>query len=236
MMFRRVSTGLAAVAVLSMPVAAAADTLMQKLLRVAGLAATPAPVRAAADKVSPGNIWMAAADRTASKGLTTDGGYTSPIFSPDGRVYALRAGALVRLPQEMGGGVVVHRVPGAVKLVGFDGANPDDLVLLLDTASGGSPLGVLSLKSGKVTPLAFDGTNEEERRMLAQIRGQSREYGTARVYARRESRGGGVPVTDVYIRRGTAAARKISACNSGSCAQPALSPDGQRVAFIKSDR
>jgi len=170
MMLSGFSTGLAVALVVSIPAAATAETLIQKLLRIAGLTAAPAQMRGPADEVEPGNIWMAAADKGTAKALTTDGGYTSPIFSPDGRVYALKGGTLVRLPQETGAGVAVHKVPGAVKLVGFDGANADDLVMLLDAPRAGSPLGVLSLKSGRVTPLPYDAASEEQRRMLAQIR------------------------------------------------------------------
>jgi hypothetical protein len=236
MIFSRVLTGLAAALVLSIPVAATADTLTEKLLRIAGLTAAASPMGGAPMEVEPGNLWMAAADKGTGKALTTDGGYVSPIISPDGRVYALKGGALVRLPQETGAGIVVHNVPGAVKLVGFDGASPDDLVLLLDAPSPGSPLGVLSLKSGRVTPLPYDAASEEQRRMLAQIRGQNREYGTTRVYAKTESRrgpSGRLQWTDVYIRRGTAAPRNVSMCDGVSCVQPALSPDGLGVVFIK---
>ena len=237
-MFSRVSTGLAAALVLSMPAAAAAETLVQKLLRIAGLTAAPTQMRGPADEVEPGNIWIAPADKGAAKALTTDGGYTSPLFSPDGRVYALKGGTLVRLPQETGAGVAVHKVPGAVKLVGFDGANADDLVLLLDAPRAGSPLGVLSLKSGRVTPLPYDAASEEQRRMLAQIRGQEREYGTTTVYTKTESRRGlsrNLQWTDVYIRRGTAAPRNVSGCDGVNCVQPALSPDGRGVVFIKTE-
>jgi hypothetical protein len=236
MELRRVSTGLVAAMVLAMPVGSAAETLIQKLLRIAGLTAAPTQMRGPADAVDPGNIWIVPADKGTAKALTLDGGYTSPIFSPDGRVYALKGETLVRLPQETGGGVPVHKVPRAVKLVGFDSTNPDELVVLLDAAAGNSPLGVLSLKSGRVTPLPYDGTSDENRRMLAQIRAQEREYGSASVYTKTEKRRGlsrNVEWTDVYIRRGTAAPRNVSTCNGVSCVQPALSPDGRSVVFIK---
>src|SRR5258705_154656 len=116
------------------------------------------------------------------------------------------------------------------------GANADALVLLLDAPQSGSPLGVLSLKSGRVTPLPYDAASEEQRRMLAQVRGQEREYGTTMVYTKTESRRGlsrSLQWTDVYIRRGTAAPRNLSACDGVNCVQPALSPDGRGVVFIK---
>jgi hypothetical protein len=171
--------------------------------------------------------------------LTLDGGYTSPIFSGDGRVYALKGETIVRLPQETGAGVAVHKAPKALKLVGFDGANADELVVLVEAAVGGSPLGVLSLRTGRITPLPVDASSEEQKRMLAQIRGQERAYGTASVYTRTESRRGMSRTTqwsDVYVRRGDAAPRNLSACNGVSCVQPALSPDGRSVVFIKTAR
>jgi hypothetical protein len=238
MVFRRASTRLLVALVLSMPVVATAETLIQKLLRIAGLTAAPAQMRGPADEVEPGNIWMASIDQNTSKALTTDGGYTSPIFSPDGRIYALKGGALVRLPRETGAGVAMHKVPGAMKLVGFDGTNTDDLVLLLDAPRADSPLGVLSLKSGRVTPLPYDAASEEQRRMLAQIRGQEREYGTAKVYTKTESRRGlsrSLQWTDVYFQRGTSAPQNVSKCDGARCMEPALSPDGRSVAFIKSE-
>jgi len=238
MKFSRVPTVLLAALVLSIPAVTAAETLMEKLLRVAGLAAGPAPTRGAA-AAAPGNIWVAATDKGTPKALTTDGGYTSPIFSPDGRVYALRGGALVRLPQETGGGVAVHPVRGALKLVGFDVKNPDDLVVLLDVSGEGSPLGVLSLRSGRVTPLPHDAASEEERRMVARIRSDERQYGTIGVYTspgRRRGPSQSARATDVYLRNGAAAARNVSKCEGASCGQPVLSPDGRRVMFIKSAR
>jgi hypothetical protein len=233
-----VLTGLVAVVALSLAPAAAAETVMEKLLRVAGLTAGPAPARAAAD-AAPGNIWVAPTDKGSSRALTTDGGYSSPIFSPDGRLYALKGGAVVRLPQEMGGGVAVHKVPGVRKLVGFDARNPDELVVLLDATGAASPLGVLSLASGRVAPLPYDDTSEEQRHMLARIRSDERHYGTTGVYLTTQSRPGKTrPLrwTDVYIRSASAAGRNISRCDGVSCAQPTVSPDGRSVAFIKAGK
>jgi hypothetical protein len=59
------------------------------------------------------------------------------------------------------------------------------------------------------------------------------------VYTRTESRRGMSRTTqwsDVYVRRGDAAPRNLSACNGVSCVQPALSPDGRSVVFIKTAR
>ena len=225
-----------AVVLLLSAAAAAQESLLQRLLRIAGLTAAPSQLRGPAAAAAPGNIWIVPADRGTPKALTLDGGYTSPIFSTDGRVYALKGDTLVRLPQETGAGVAVHKVPRAVKLVGFDSANADELVVLLDAPQGSSPLGVVSLRSGRVTPLPVDPASDEQRRLLAQIRGQERLYGRTSVYTRTERRRGVSRTqewSDVFIRSGDAAPRNVSACNGVSCVQPALSPDGRSVVFIK---
>jgi hypothetical protein len=72
--------------------------------------------------------------------------------------------------------------------------------------------------------------------MLAQVRGQERTYGDASVYVRTESKRGlsrTIEWTDVHFRRGNAPPRNVSACDGANCGQPALSPHGRRIAFVK---
>lgn len=238
MAFSRLPLGLAAVLALS-AAAAAQESLLQRLLRIAGLTAAPSQLRGPAETVAPGNIWIVPVDRGTPKALTLDGGYTSPIFSTEGRVYALKGDTVVQLPQETGAGVAVHKVPRALKLVGFDAGNADELVVLLDAAAGSSPLAALSLRSGRLTLLPIDPASEEQKRVIAQIRGQERSYGTTSVYTRTERRRGmsrNLEWSDVFVRSGDAAPRNVSACNGVDCVQPALSPDGRSVVFIKSAR
>ena len=234
-MMRRLVTMLALAALLS--ATATAETMVERLLRVAGLTASPAQMRGPGDDIQAGDIWVASPGAGAPVALTSGSGYTSPIFSPmDGSILALKGESLVRIPAVGGRVVAVQKVAGLLKLVGFDGKNVDEVVVLLD-GSGRSPLGVLSLKSGTVTPLPYDAKSEAERRMLAQIRGQERVYGDARVYVKTESKAGlsrTTEWTDVYLRRGDAPAQNVSACDGVNCGQPALSPDGRRVAFVKS--
>ena len=39
--------------------------------------------------------------------------------------------------------------------------------------------------------------------------------------------------TDVYVQRGTAVPVNVSVCDGVRCLEPALSPDGRKVAFVK---
>lgn len=220
---------------LALPTAAAAESLVEKLLRVSGLTASPAQMRNPGEEVDAGDVWTVPADGGTPVARTTGGGYRSPIFAPaDGSIVALRGDTLVRIPAGGGSAVPVQRAPGILKLVGFDTGNADEIVVLLD--GGTAPVGVLSVKSGKVTPLPYDAKSNAERRMLAQVRGQERTYGDASVYVRTESKRGlsrTIEWTDVHFRRGNAPPRNVSACDGANCGQPALSPDGRRIAFVK---
>jgi hypothetical protein len=235
MIGRRLLRGVALIAVLGSPSGGFADSLMETLLRVAGLTVAPAQLRGPGDKVEPGSIWIANLDRQTVGSVTPDGGYHSPVFSPaDGSLLALKGDFVVHVPAGGGSPVPIQRIAGAVKLVGFDGRNPADIVVLFE--SDRAPLAVVSLRTGKVAPLPYNAASPEQQRMLTQIRGQERVYGTTRLYVKAESRQGlsrAIEWTDVYLRRGDSPPSNVSGCDGVSCGQPALSPDGRRVAFVK---
>jgi hypothetical protein len=231
----RVLTLVAVIAATSGAVSLSAQSLLQRLLRIAGLTAAPSQLRAPGDAAGSGNIWVADLDRRSQQALTTDGDYRSPVFSPaDGSIYALRAQTIVRVPAARTPAPIT--IAGVVKLVGFDAQNPDELIVLVKADPGRSPLAVVSLKSGSVAPLPFDARSDEERQMLAQIQAEDRLYGQTRLYTKRESKQGmsrKTEWTDVYVQRGTGSPENVSACDGIMCGQPALSPDGRRVAFVK---
>jgi hypothetical protein len=235
MVWQRAVGRLVVAVVLSMPAAAHAQSLIARLLRIAGLTAAPTQMRGPGDDVESGNIWIANLDQRTTRALTSDGGYRSPVFSPadGGAIYALKGDTIVRLPAGASNPPAV-KAPGAIKLVGFDGNSTNEIVVLFDAVD--SPLGTMSLKTGSVTPLPYDPKADDQRRMLAQIRAQDRAYGDTKVYTKTESKRGlsrTIEWTDVYLQRGNAAPQNISACDGVSCVQPALSSDGRRVAFVK---
>jgi hypothetical protein len=237
MTFRRlIPPTMAIVATLLVAGHAGADTLLDKLLSIAGLTAAPAQLRGPGDEISVGNIWIADLERRTATALTADGGYRSPVFSLAGEnVYALKDGAIVRFSQDGRNGVIVQKAPGALKLVGLDPKSADEMVVLLESGTN-SPLAVVSLKSGTMTPLPYNAKSEEQREMLALVRGQRRVYGNTSVYLKTESKRGlsrTIEWTDVYVRRGDEEPQNVSACGGVNCAQPALAPDGRRLAFIK---
>ena len=235
LLMRRLA-GIAVVGLLlGLATAAAAESMVERLLRVAGLTAAPAQMRGPGDEVEAGDIWVAGTGAGRAAALTSGGGYRTPVFAPDdGNIVALKGETLVRIPAGGGAAAPVQRAPGVLKLIGFDAGNADEIVVLLD--GGAAPLGVLSVKSGKVTPLPYDAKSDAERRMLAQVRGQERTYGDAAVYVKTESKRGlsrTIEWTDVYFRRGGSPPQNLSACDGVNCGQPSLSPDGRRIAFVK---
>jgi len=211
------------------------EPLLSKLLRIAGLTAAPSQMRGPADNAAVGDIWIANVDRRPARALTTNGGYRSPIFVNDTPVVlALRGNSVVRLGAQGGSAIPLAGAPKIVKLVGIDATSPDEVIVLLDAPA--SPLGVLSLQSGKVSPLPYDDSSDEQRRMLAQIRAQDRTYGETKLYTKTETKSGlsrPIEWTDVFLTRGAGSPQNVSACDGVNCVQPALSPDGRSLAFVK---
>jgi hypothetical protein len=214
------------------------ETLVQKLLRIAGLTAAPSQVRGPGD-MQPGDVWIAEVDRRAAPRQLTQGGmYRSPIFAPRESVLcALRDDTVVRIALADGAEREQARVQHAVKLVGF--TDPTELVILVDPPAAASPLVTLSLTTGRVTPLPFDARSGEERRLVAFARAAERVYGDTRLYTRTESKRGlarTVEWTDVFVARGAATPVNVSACDGEDCGGPALSPDGRHVAYVRARR
>jgi hypothetical protein len=75
--------------------------------------------------------------------------------------------------------------------------------------------------------------------MVTFIRGDERKYGDVRLFTRTESRQGAIRAvewTDVFLQRGTEPAVNVSNGGGVSAAQPALSPDGTQVAYIRTNQ
>ena len=118
------------VAILAFSAAAAAESLVEMLLRVAGLTVMPDQMRET--DPAPGDIWVVSPGVTPPTALTSGGGYRSPVFSlTDATIVALKRDSVVRI--SVSGAVErLHNVPGIVKLIGFDAKNAHEVVVLLD--------------------------------------------------------------------------------------------------------
>ena len=106
------------------PPARPREPLLTKLLRISGLTAAPSQMKGPADDTAVGNVWMVDVGSRAARALTTDGGYRSPIFLPNGStVLALRGNAIVQLgsaPQN----VAPVRMKAAVTFTGASHVAP----------------------------------------------------------------------------------------------------------------
>jgi hypothetical protein len=211
------------------------ETLLQKLLRVSGLTSAPSQMRGGDEDIQSGDIWVADLATHKTRSLTRDSDYRSPVFAGDGTLYALQGETLVRIPLAGGSPVPLQKLPGAAKLVGF--SHDDDLVVLLAEPHAGSPIALISVTSGQLTPVPYQATSADEQRMLAQVRCQDRVYGETTLYTKEQSKRGmsqEIEWSDVYIKKGDAEPQNVSACDGDDCVQPPLAPDGRRIAYVKS--
>lgn len=214
--------------------AVGAESLWQRVLRIAGISATPTQQKAPGDRLE-GDVWVAGLSQPSLAAVTRGGGYRTPLLLPgDEALIALRGEAVVRVRLADGTPQVLWRIRGASRMVGMDRDDPDKVLLVLDKG-GALGLGLLSLRSGRVAPLRAR-PSAEDRRLISYLQGQARDYDGLHLYVRRESAEGVAGVTEwseVYLQQGTEAPRNISRCNGVSCGDPSLSPSRDRVVFIK---
>ena len=125
---------------------ACADSLLDRIMRVLGISATPSQMKGDSD-LSAGQVWIADLERGTRTAVTTDSGYRWPVFEPaGGAIIALKGDSLVRIATRNGGVNVLYNIPGVEKLVGFDRDDPDKLLVTLDSQT--APLALLSLETG----------------------------------------------------------------------------------------
>jgi hypothetical protein len=207
------------------------------LLLSLGLSLSPA-TKGGEGEIAAGDIWVKYLDQVEPIPITSEGCYRWPVFTPDSKaVLALAEDRLVWIPIVKGGKPeVLHRLPSVEQLIGFDFTNPDCLLVIQEERT--APVAVLSMASGELTALPpYDGS-DEQRRILAYIRGEKRVYDKDRMelLVKTESSGGIEGLrewTDVYIVSG-GQALNISRCDGSNCGQPSLSPDHKAVVYIRS--
>lgn len=227
-------SGLALLAAVSL--GAHADWL-DTVTRALGISKTPSAMRGPDDPTLSGDIYLIAVDGSAPRRLTSEGGYRSPVFAAgDAAILALKGQSLVSVPLDAGTPREFRVPSGLLKLLGVDRQDADRLMLLTESAKGTSGLAELSLRSGRLTPMAIDGGDRNQRRMLSHLVGQNRDYEGVSIRVRTESRagvGGPIQWSDVYVQRGQERAINVSRCDGTDCAQPALSADLKYLVFIR---
>ena len=229
---------LVAVAVLLLAASSArAEGLLERVLRILGMSAAPGQMKGPDSDAGPGRIWIADLKDGSRRALTSDGGYRWPIFEIGGTtVVALRANKVVRISLQGGKVEQLREARGVEKLVGFDAAKANEVLVVRRSES--APLAMLSLKTGKLTSLPYDRKSKDQNQLIAYARGETRVYGNARLFLQTEARAameGTREWQNVYIQEGQAPPRPVSRCQDVACHQPSLSPNGAWVAYVQSD-
>jgi hypothetical protein len=215
------------------------ESFLQKVLRVSGIAASPATLKGPGDEVESGLVWLVDVASKKARRLTTDGGYRSPVFPPgDKDIFALRGTDVVRLSRSGGNAQKLYSIRGISKLVGFSQDDADKVLVLVADGTGNATVGLLSVNTGKIEAVRYDPASSEDRQVFEQLQGWNRVYGSKKVYVERQSKqslAGPIEWTDVFLKEGVNKPLNLSECDEVNCGQPSLSQDGKLVAFVRAE-
>lgn len=212
------------------------QTFWERLLRFAGISATPSAQKAPGDEAAAGDIWLVQVSSSEALRLTHDGGYRSPIFLVgDKTILALKSADVMEISVTGGQPRKLFAVEQVVKLVGVNLDDPNSILVLIEDQNRNPGLGLLTLNDGSVTRIPSEGT-DEFRRALTHAKGWERVYGSSRVYVKTEAKTdmvGTVEWSDVYFKQADSGPRNISRCDGINCGQPSLSQNGRSVTYIR---
>ena len=202
------------------------EPLWKWLLRVTGISATSRGLRGSLE--SPhGDVWIMASDgiNKTQQRLTFDGGYHSPVFTPDDqKVLTLRGQSFLWISLENGESEKLsYDLPGVLRLVAFenqaDGGKPR-VVAITQTS-----VGLFSPWDGKFEP--FPAANEDEETRQQLLRGQI-QFGDVML----QVGGAGHELT---LQKDNREPVVLTSSPKVIYADPALSHDGRRLVFIRAD-
>ena len=186
-------------------------------LRFSGVSATPNTLKGSDDELVSGQVWMADVRSGAMRKITPEFGYRSPVYYPNGAdILVLQGADVVRISSGAEPPAKLYHIAGIIKLVGFSIDDPDQVLMLKEDEQGRTSGSRLSVETGAVRLLPYDPG--------------------ATVYIKRESRetlSGTVEISNVFVKSTGKDPLNISRCDMTNCGQPSLSPDGNRVLFIK---
>ncbi len=159
---------------------------MRKVLRIAGIAANPTNLRGP-QRFPSGSVWVIDTERHTQTVVAKSGEYRSPVFEPgDQSLLALNGEDLVRISLSGGAPRKLFTIAGVLKIVGFSRDSRDE-VLILTQGHGDAPavVGLLSLTSGRTTPLDYNQDSDDQR-LVNHLAGWDRDYGDILLFVRRQ--------------------------------------------------
>jgi hypothetical protein len=212
---------------------------IDRILEFLGISDSPGTLKSPGDEKS-GALWVVDLGANMTRAITRTQEYRSPVFLPGSSdILALRGGDVVRISAS-GSVNKLYSIAGITKLVAGSTEKPDTvLILLTENAGGHSRVGLLSVNTGKVTPLAFDPNSSTDLQMVENLEGWTRTFGDKRIYVQRQAKqalSGTVEWSDVFLEAAGQNPVNVSRCDGVDCGQPSLSADGRLLVFVKSDR
>ncbi|MGH9844962.1 MAG: hypothetical protein ACREEM_40105 [Blastocatellia bacterium] len=214
------------------------ETTVQWLLRFLGISATPSAMKGEDDALA-GDLWLYDSTTQTGQRITREGGYRSPVvLTRDANLLALKGEQVVEIAIESRAVKPRHTIPGIVKLIAVDAADANRVLFLRASEGQRFSAGALSLNDGRIEARELDLNSEDDRRMLAHLRGWERSYdgGKTVVYTKTETKeglAGAVEWRDVYLKREGRDTVNVSNCDGANCGQPSLSPGGRYVTYVK---
>jgi len=211
---------------------------IDRVLKFLGIADSPGTLKGPGDEVTSGEVWVADLGSLATHAVASGGSYRSPVFVPgSNEILALSGTELVRFPAGSGEPKKLYAASGVTKLVACSADNPDNVLILQSGDTSGRPrIGLLSVSSAKITPLAYDPSSSADLQMVENLEGWTRIYGEKRVYVRRQTKqalSGVVEWSDVFLKADGQEPIDVSQCKGTNCGQPSLSADGRLLVFVK---
>jgi hypothetical protein len=216
-----------------------AEGLLNKLLRITGISATPSQQKAPSEEMEAGGeIWISNVKAGTLQKVSQENGFRSPIFGPnDEAVLAVKDGFIWQVSLQTGAASKLHEVAGLTKVVGINRDDANKILVLIKRGPTTAP-SLLSLTTGAIAEISYDANSPNDRKLLNHLKGWERVYGDTMVYPRaqtRESVTGTVEWQDVFLKKDDAAPVNVSRCEGANCGQPSLSGDGSKVVFIRTN-
>jgi hypothetical protein len=215
------------------------SSFIDKVLKYLGISDMPGTLKGPGDEVVSGKIVITNLASLATRDVTSDGGYRSPIFTPgsDG-ILALHGHYLVRISAQSGEIKRLFPVANVTKLIGFKADDSENVLILQSGDASGRPIvGLLAVSTGKTTPLAYDPSWRVDLQMVENLQSWTRTYGDRQVYVSRQTKqalSGDVEWSDVFLKTDGQEPKDVSQCDGVDCGQPSLSADGRLLVFVKS--
>jgi hypothetical protein len=215
------------------------ETFWEWALRFSGISANPSTLKGAGDEPLSGQVWVADLRSGTRRKITPDSGYRSPVYFPNGSdILALQGAYVVRISSGGDKPAKLYSAAGVTKLVGFSLAGPAEALALTEDEAGHVSAARLPVSTGAIIPLPYDPQSSRDRQMIEHLQDWQRAYGDTVVYVKRESRqalSGTVEVSNIFLKSPGRDPQNVSGCDLANCGQPSLSPDGNRVLFIKAN-